>query len=204
MRSGSRSSRLNRKSARQLKEEEGYEDGEDADAPGSSDEEMDVVHTTPEPEQEIEEETNGRPYALRTRTKQINYAIPPPLEETIPLKGQSRPNKGKGRQGPGWSATGAELSKYFDDSVSSLLIHLQRLDIIQNRTLTIRHEHLVNLLALARVAGFLLLVVPDFSPMTLLRQRERHQIWAKSQTPHLRTQIPWVLIPMSLLMKLVV
>lgn len=56
--------------------------------------------------------------------KQINYAIPPPIEKMArPPKAASRPNKGKAR-GPGWSANGTELSRYMgmpgpmDDSVS--------------------------------------------------------------------------------------
>ncbi|CCM04953.1 uncharacterized protein FIBRA_07150 [Fibroporia radiculosa] len=92
----------------------------DADAEGDIDAEVEVE---PEPEQD------GRPYALRQRTK-INYAIPPPLEEmAIPSK--PRPgggrhhgrNTGLGRsKAPGWSATGAELSRWMggagDDSDS--------------------------------------------------------------------------------------
>ncbi|KAI5120735.1 hypothetical protein M0805_006441 [Coniferiporia weirii] len=105
--------RLTRKSARQRADEGGYEDGVEHDGPGSSEDElMDDVHTTPEPE--MEEDAGPRQYRLRTR-KNINYAIPPPLEEMTlqpPTKGGSRPSKGKGRAGPGWSANGTELSKY--------------------------------------------------------------------------------------------
>lgn len=84
-----------------------------------------------------EAEQEGRPYSLRKRA-QINYAIPPPLEDLrAPPKqsgsrggrngggrsGGSRPN---GKRGPGWSATGAELGKWMgmpgDDSVSSFVL----------------------------------------------------------------------------------
>ncbi len=73
---------------------------------------------------------DGKPYAFRRRTKQINYAIPPPLEEVRPVKGPSKQSKGKGRAGPGWSANGTELARYMgglpgDDSVS-ILIHSRR------------------------------------------------------------------------------
>lgn len=90
----------------------------DADADGEADGEGDA---DPEPEQD------GKPYALRQRTK-INYAIPPPLEEMRPPpKPRSGGNKSHGRssnrpKAPGWSATGAELSRWMggggDDSVS--------------------------------------------------------------------------------------
>lgn len=120
-----RTTRLTRKSARQMHEEEGYDDAVgDVDPPSSSDGELDAVHTTPSPEPGAEqdtglEDTATKGYALRRR-KQINYAIPPPLEEMRPAKGPSKP-KGKGRAGPGWSATGAELARYMgqvgDDSV---------------------------------------------------------------------------------------
>ncbi|KAF7969130.1 hypothetical protein HWV62_28250 [Athelia sp. TMB] len=77
-------------------------------------------------------EQEGRPYALRKRA-QINYAIPPPLED---LKAPPKPSGSRGRnaggksggarpngkRGPGWSATGAELGKWMgmpgDDSDS--------------------------------------------------------------------------------------
>lgn len=72
-----------------------------------------------------EQENEGKPYALRQRAK-INYAIPPPLEEmrAPPPKPRSggRSNGRSGRsKAPGWSATGAELSRWMggggDDSV---------------------------------------------------------------------------------------
>ncbi|KAI0313571.1 hypothetical protein OF83DRAFT_522786 [Amylostereum chailletii] len=115
---------------------------------GSSEAEMDdALHTSspePEPEPEPEpdmdmdadmdgegdveiiDESDGKPYALRRRAK-VNYAIPPPLEE-IPSappkpKGGGRTHFNKGKKGPGWSATGAELGRFLgipgaDDSDS--------------------------------------------------------------------------------------
>ncbi|CAL1716188.1 unnamed protein product [Somion occarium] len=103
-----------------------------ADADGSLDE---GAHTSPEPEVGHEDEDkdgegelddgvepDGRPYALRQR-REINYAIPPPLEEMRPPP--PKPKSGGGRAGgrigglggkrskaPGWSATGAELSRW--------------------------------------------------------------------------------------------
>ncbi|KIK92790.1 hypothetical protein PAXRUDRAFT_554662 [Paxillus rubicundulus Ve08.2h10] len=48
-----------------------------------------------------------KPYPLRQRVK-VNYAIPPPLEETKPV-----PNirLARSKRRPGWSASGAELSR---------------------------------------------------------------------------------------------
>lgn len=70
---------------------------------------------------------DGKPYALRQRAK-INYAIPPPIEETKPPP-KSRPSHRGGartRRGPGWSVTGAELSKWMgmpaDDSVGDPML----------------------------------------------------------------------------------
>lgn len=96
------------------------------DAMGTSD--LEVTHEPePEPETEVDEDNDGKPYSLRQRQK-INYAIPPPLEEmprpqpkpTINRNG-GRGGPGKGRRGPGWSATGAELGRWMgmggDDSV---------------------------------------------------------------------------------------
>lgn len=125
----SSSRRITRKSQRQLEDEDGYEAPADADADahGSSDDEMDAAHTTPSPEPE--EEAGPKTYSFRRRTKQINYAIPPPIEEMArpPPKAAHRPNKGKAR-GPGWSANGTELSRYMgmpgpaDDSVGTFTI----------------------------------------------------------------------------------
>ncbi|KAI0915549.1 hypothetical protein AcV5_003736 [Taiwanofungus camphoratus] len=139
------SSRRSRQNGRTQEDEEGYVDEPSSgslDADGSFD---DAPHTSPEPEAdedadaegeldadgdiEQEPEQDGRPYALRQRTK-INYAIPPPLEEMRPppkprAGGGGRSN-GRGSYGrakaPGWSATGAELSRWMggggDDSDS--------------------------------------------------------------------------------------
>ncbi|KIJ58849.1 hypothetical protein HYDPIDRAFT_33761 [Hydnomerulius pinastri MD-312] len=92
----------------------------DADAEGEPD-----LDGEGEPDPEVE--GDGRPYALRQRTK-INYAIPPPLEEIKPPP-KPRPTGGRGggrnnKRGPGWSATGAELSRWMgmpaDDSDSDI------------------------------------------------------------------------------------
>jgi hypothetical protein len=87
----------------------------DADAEGEPD--FDA-----EGEPDLEVQDDGRPYSLRQRTK-VNYAIPPPIEETKPPP-KSRPTNRNGartRRGPGWSATGTELSRWMgmpvDDSV---------------------------------------------------------------------------------------
>lgn len=141
-------SRLSRmKKSRRKDEDDIYDAGDHEDQPGSS-EYDEADHTSPEPEPEpdldadgdidvdadgepddgangeILDGGDGKPYAFRRRTKQINYAIPPPLEEIRPAKGPSKPNKGKGRAGPGWSANGTELARYMgglpaDDSVST-------------------------------------------------------------------------------------
>jgi hypothetical protein len=77
--------------------------------------------------------SDGKPYALRQRVK-VNYAIPPPLDE-IPVappkpasgrhgSGRSNWNRGGAKKGPGWSANGAELSRFLglpgEDSVCSI------------------------------------------------------------------------------------
>ena len=109
--------RITRKNARQVQDEDSYDDAKgDVDPPGSSEDELDAAHTTPSPEPDAEldtglEDTGTRAYSLHRRTKQINYAIPPPLEEMRPAKGPSK-SRGKGRARPGWSATGAELARY--------------------------------------------------------------------------------------------
>lgn len=94
----------------------------DADAEGEQDPDADG-----EGEPDLEAGTDGRPYSLRQRAK-INYAIPPPLEEIRPPPApRNRGGGGRGgtggrsKRGPGWSATGAELSRWMgmpaDDSV---------------------------------------------------------------------------------------
>ncbi|KDQ28800.1 hypothetical protein PLEOSDRAFT_1111948 [Pleurotus ostreatus PC15] len=138
----------------------GDPDGDDAYVQNTSAESVsddgslaDAVHTSSEPEPEPEPEpeddladndngdgvemveSDGKPYALRQRAK-INYAIPPPLEETAakaPPKGGRGGNGwfGNGRnerkhggrkKGLGWSASGAELGRLMgmpaDDSDS--------------------------------------------------------------------------------------
>jgi hypothetical protein len=77
--------------------------------------------------------SDGKPYALRQRVK-VNYAIPPPLED-IPVAppkptssrhggGRSNWNRSGMRKGPGWSANGAELSRFLglpgEDSVCDI------------------------------------------------------------------------------------
>ena len=140
--SSSRSARLSRRRTRSTarnEEEDGYVDEPSsgtADGEGSMDE---APVTSPEPEPEpdadgeadaegdadLEPEQDGKPYALRQRAK-INYAIPPPLEEMRPppkpRPGGSRSHRNPNRpKPPGWSATGAELSRWMggggDDSV---------------------------------------------------------------------------------------
>ena len=77
--------------------------------------------------------SDGKPYALRQRAK-VNYAIPPPLEDIPfapqkPTSGRSGGvrgnwNRGGPKKGPGWSANGAELSRFLglpgDDSVCGI------------------------------------------------------------------------------------
>ncbi|KAG8218228.1 AAA-domain-containing protein [Butyriboletus roseoflavus] len=134
--------RMTRAKSRAItKSDEGYIDeppSEESDADGSLE---DAPHTSSdleadadaegepdfdaEGEPDLEVQDDGRPYALRQRAK-INYAIPPPIEETRPPP-KSRPlNRGgaRTRRGPGWSATGAELSRWMgmpaDDSDSDI------------------------------------------------------------------------------------
>jgi hypothetical protein len=95
---------------------------EDADAEGD-------VEVNGDGEDEVLP-SDGKPYALRQRAK-VNYAIPPPLDE-IPFAppkpasgrqggGRSNWNRSSTRKGPGWSANGAELSRFLglpgEDSV---------------------------------------------------------------------------------------
>ena len=137
--SGRLSKRRTRSNAHAEEDEDGYVDepsSGSADGEGSLDE---APMTSPEPEVEVdadgdadaegdadpEPEQDGKPYALRQRAK-INYAIPPPLEEMRPPpKPRTGGSKSHGRSNrpkpPGWSATGAELSRWMgapaDDSV---------------------------------------------------------------------------------------
>jgi ATPase family AAA domain-containing protein 2 len=135
------SSRRTRSSARLDEQDENYEDEGEPTSSGASasgsavDEDDDPADlemgadadAEGEPE---EQESDGKPYALRQRTK-INYAIPPPLEEMKapppkPRSGGRSNGRGFGgrSKAPGWSATGAELSRWMgagDDSVRPLL-----------------------------------------------------------------------------------
>lgn len=88
----------------------------DADAEGEVDLDGEVEHG--------DMQDNGRPYSLRQRVP-INYAIPPALEEMKQAKPRPAGGRGGGnrRRGPGWSASGAELSRWMgmapaDDSDS--------------------------------------------------------------------------------------
>ncbi|KAF9477179.1 AAA-domain-containing protein [Pholiota conissans] len=88
-------------------------DGSIDDAPQSSDLELEPE---PEPEPEPEDENDGKPYALRQR-KEINYAIPPPIEEMArppPRQGKEKAAGGGGRAKGrlGWSASGTELGRW--------------------------------------------------------------------------------------------
>ncbi|KIJ12906.1 hypothetical protein PAXINDRAFT_82111 [Paxillus involutus ATCC 200175] len=112
---------------------EGSDDAEGSldDAPRTSSDPEADVDAEGEPDMDCEGEPDlhiqddGKPYSLRQRVK-INYAIPPPLEETKPAP-KSRPTGrggARGKRGPGWSATGAELSRWMgmpaDDSDSDI------------------------------------------------------------------------------------
>ncbi|KAG1809487.1 AAA-domain-containing protein [Suillus variegatus] len=88
----------------------------DLDAEGDVDLDGDVGHE--------DMRDNNRPYLLRQRVP-INYAIPPALEEMKQAKPRPAGGRGGGnrRRGPGWSASGAELSRWMgmapaDDSDS--------------------------------------------------------------------------------------
>ena len=112
-------------------------DGSLEDAPQtSSDLEME-----PDPDPEPEPEDDGKPYSLRQRQR-INYAIPPPIEE-LPKSSQrqlaGRSNKGgwhggHKKRGLGWSASGAELSRWLripgDDSVRPSCVCKQHIFIV--------------------------------------------------------------------------
>ncbi|RPD55097.1 AAA-domain-containing protein [Lentinus tigrinus ALCF2SS1-7] len=133
------STRRTRSSARNEDEDDGYVDepsSGSADGDGSIDE---APVTSPEPEPDAdadgeadaegeadpEPDNDGKPYALRQRAK-INYAIPPPIEEMRAPPQKPRANKSHRSnrpKAPGWSATGAELSRWMgggggDDSDS--------------------------------------------------------------------------------------
>ncbi|KZT35228.1 AAA-domain-containing protein [Sistotremastrum suecicum HHB10207 ss-3] len=107
-----------KKSARELHEEQGYDDG-DADADGSPDlDEDEIVVTSPDPPSPLPPPRKRTPppkagprgYALRKRGN-INYAIPPALEDMIiPAAGRPKP-KAKGKRGLGWNVSGAELTR---------------------------------------------------------------------------------------------
>ncbi|KAI6038096.1 AAA-domain-containing protein [Pisolithus marmoratus] len=142
-----RSTRNTRRSAAEL--DDGYvdpgSDGSSSDAEGSlanaprtsSDVGMDQDaegEPDPDAEGELEAEQDGRPYALRRRTK-INYAVPPPLEELKPPPPPRNRNiggRGGKKRGPGWSASGAELSRWMgiplpaDDSDSDVPLRTPR------------------------------------------------------------------------------
>lgn len=133
-----------RQSAREQHDEDGYVDASsdasadaegslDGDARTSSDLDLDdpagaIVDGDDDAEQE---ESQDNRYSFRQRAK-VNYAIPPPLEEmAAPSQKKSALGRTNGRGGtlggkrakpPGWSATGAELSRWMgggagDDSV---------------------------------------------------------------------------------------
>jgi hypothetical protein len=102
---------------------------EDADAEGD-------VEVNGDGEDEVLP-SDGKPYALRQRAK-VNYAIPPPLDE-IPVAppkpasgrqggGRSNWNRSSTKKGPGWSANGAELSRFLglpgEDSVCGIRVAL--------------------------------------------------------------------------------
>ena len=101
----SRSQRLSRKkSARQRAEEDGYIDVANSEPPGSSEDElMEEAPSTPagdDGDNNEEPDTGPRTYGLRVR-KQVNYAIPPPIEEMRPppKSAGERRNKGMGPSG---------------------------------------------------------------------------------------------------------
>ncbi len=117
--------------AREQHDDEGYIDQSSsgsADAEGSLDDGVRTSSDIDDPP--AEDPQDGRTYSLRARAK-INYAIPPPLDE-MPAPQLPKPvARMNGRNGlgsrkinkpPGWSATGAELSRWMgggpvDDSV---------------------------------------------------------------------------------------
>lgn len=160
------SSRVTRSSARQTRSR-GHEHNEDdvdyvhhssstsADGEGSTDE---APETSPEPEPEEEKgddaearDADGRTqYSLRQR-REVNYYVPPPLEDVPPpalktKKGNGRANRpANRRKGPGWSANGAELSRWMggggDDSVSRPFTLSQCIPDMSNRTQIMLQRH---------------------------------------------------------------
>ncbi|KAI0786557.1 hypothetical protein C8Q75DRAFT_721352 [Abortiporus biennis] len=133
-RTTAKSSRRTRQNAHEQDDDDVYVDhtsSGSADADGSLDEEPptspDIVPEDEPEDVEPETEQDGKPYSLRQRAK-INYAIPPPLEEMrAPPKPRTVGTRFNGRfggakrKGPGWSASGAELSRWMgagDDSDS--------------------------------------------------------------------------------------
>jgi hypothetical protein len=147
-RSGLRSRRI----TRDVEDADGYVDLDQAN--DSADDSMEdavpeassdlVVHEEDDAEGDVEVNgdgedevlpSDGKPYALRQRVK-VNYAIPPPLEDipfapaklTSGRRGGVRGNwsRGGARKGPGWSANGAEFSRFFglpgEDSVCCICV----------------------------------------------------------------------------------
>jgi ATPase family AAA domain-containing protein 2 len=117
----SRADRANRRNAR--RESDGNYNPSGASSITSNDEIQDDVHESDlepvdmdgdadgEGEDELQEPSG---YSLRQR-RDVNYAIPPPLEEmfknTDKQKSKSRPNTKK-KGVPGWSATGADYDRW--------------------------------------------------------------------------------------------
>ena len=184
-----RAARNKRRSAKAEEEDGGYVD--EPHSPSSPDGEFDdAPHTSSDLEVEVDGDgeadqdggeagQDGRPYALRQRSK-INYAIPPPLEEVRPTKGpggrgrtggsgKSSGSRPGARRGPGWSATGAELGRWMgmpgDDSVGFWFCHhlwpSQAYRYLSNRTRIIIPGHLENhsVASLAVLVGLLPVVV---------------------------------------------
>ncbi|KAI0078819.1 AAA-domain-containing protein [Panus rudis PR-1116 ss-1] len=134
------STRRTRQSTREQRDEDNYVDHSSSGS-GSAEGSMDEMpETSSEPEVipdddkdaagelDDEAEQDGRPYSFRQRAP-INYAIPPPLEEMPQPPKPRATGRANGRAGgfrrnkpPGWSASGAELSKWIsapgDDSDS--------------------------------------------------------------------------------------
>ncbi|KAF7799964.1 hypothetical protein EIP86_011207 [Pleurotus ostreatoroseus] len=137
LRKSSRKQRNSRPNSKAQNEEEDAYVDQPASSSSSADASFDeVAGTTPEPEpvedadadaegEADEPEKNGTKYALRQRSN-INYYQIPPLEElkAPPPKSRSfgRTNsRGNRNKAPGWSASGAELSRWMgaaDDSDS--------------------------------------------------------------------------------------
>ncbi|KIL57962.1 hypothetical protein M378DRAFT_54153, partial [Amanita muscaria Koide BX008] len=126
--------------------------GTSADGEGSLDDAapssiLDIDMSNPQPAAQQDQvdpdpdptEDDGKPYQFRQRQRRVNYALPPPIEEMVKPPGRYGGRHGRGNAGgagaggggyrghgkkgvPGWSASGAELSKYIripgDDSDS--------------------------------------------------------------------------------------